>query len=41
MAAYAKSSAELLTNLILHGQSGEYTWEVILFIHYFIGFILF
>ncbi|XP_066359297.1 uncharacterized protein [Miscanthus floridulus] len=27
MAAYAKSSAELLTNLILHGQSGEYTWE--------------
>ncbi|WVZ88498.1 hypothetical protein U9M48_035015 [Paspalum notatum var. saurae] len=27
MAAYAKSSAELLTNLILHGQSGQYTWE--------------
>ncbi|KAG2615037.1 hypothetical protein PVAP13_3NG027500 [Panicum virgatum] len=27
MAAYAKSSAELLTNLILNGQSGQYTWE--------------
>ncbi|CAD6334060.1 unnamed protein product [Miscanthus lutarioriparius] len=27
IAAYAKSSAELLTNLTLHGQSGEYTWE--------------
>ncbi|PNT65398.1 hypothetical protein BRADI_4g41717v3 [Brachypodium distachyon] len=27
MAAYAKSSAELLTNLIIHGQSGQYTWE--------------
>ncbi|XP_062204390.1 uncharacterized protein LOC133906481 [Phragmites australis] len=27
MATYAKSSAELLTNLILHGQSGQYTWE--------------
>ncbi|KAG8093698.1 hypothetical protein GUJ93_ZPchr0012g20382 [Zizania palustris] len=29
MASYAKSSAELLTNLILHGQSGQYTWECI------------
>ncbi|CAM0950126.1 unnamed protein product [Alopecurus aequalis] len=27
MASYAKSSAELLTNLIIHGQSGQYTWE--------------
>ncbi|TVU51043.1 hypothetical protein EJB05_02447 [Eragrostis curvula] len=27
MATYAKSSAELLTNLILNGQSGQYTWE--------------
>ncbi|GJN09003.1 hypothetical protein PR202_ga26968 [Eleusine coracana subsp. coracana] len=27
MASYAKSSAELLTNLILNGQSGQYTWE--------------
>lgn len=27
VAAYAKSSAELLTNLMLHGPSGEYTWE--------------
>ncbi|KAM0914789.1 hypothetical protein ACQ4PT_011270 [Festuca glaucescens] len=27
MASYAKSSAELLTNLIVHGQSGQYTWE--------------
>nr|ABA95899.2 Nrap protein, expressed [Oryza sativa Japonica Group] len=31
MASYAKSSAELLTNLIIQGQSGQYTWEVILF----------
>uniref|UniRef100_A0A0D9XX81 Nucleolar protein 6 n=1 Tax=Leersia perrieri TaxID=77586 RepID=A0A0D9XX81_9ORYZ len=29
MASYAKSSAELLTNLILHGQSGQYTWECV------------
>ncbi|CAD6334079.1 unnamed protein product [Miscanthus lutarioriparius] len=29
IAAYAKSSAELLTNLTLHGQSGEYTWELV------------
>ncbi|ONM34012.1 hypothetical protein ZEAMMB73_Zm00001d041900 [Zea mays] len=36
VAAYAKSSAELLTNLMLHGPSGEYTWEdsVNLFIQY-------
>ncbi|KAF7057819.1 hypothetical protein CFC21_064998 [Triticum aestivum] len=27
IASYAKSSAELLTNLIIHGQSGQYTWE--------------
>ncbi|GJN30882.1 hypothetical protein PR202_gb19226 [Eleusine coracana subsp. coracana] len=27
MASYAKSSTELLTNLILNGQSGQYTWE--------------
>ncbi|RLN30373.1 nucleolar protein 6 isoform X2 [Panicum miliaceum] len=27
LAAYAKSSAELLTNLILNGQSGQYSWE--------------
>ncbi|XP_062202451.1 uncharacterized protein LOC133904855 isoform X2 [Phragmites australis] len=27
MASYAKSSAELLTNLILQDQSGQYTWE--------------
>uniref|UniRef100_A0A0D9XX83 Nucleolar protein 6 n=1 Tax=Leersia perrieri TaxID=77586 RepID=A0A0D9XX83_9ORYZ len=30
MASYAKSSAELLTNLILHGQSGQYTWELVI-----------
>jgi len=41
MAAYAKSSAELLTNLILNGQSGQYTWEVTLFFRYFVGSISF
>ncbi|XP_052139184.1 uncharacterized protein LOC127757657 [Oryza glaberrima] len=29
MASYAKSSAELLTNLIIQGQSGQYTWECV------------
>uniref|UniRef100_A0A0E0MK29 Nucleolar protein 6 n=1 Tax=Oryza punctata TaxID=4537 RepID=A0A0E0MK29_ORYPU len=29
MASYAKSSSELLTNLILQGQSGQYTWECV------------
>jgi U3 small nucleolar RNA-associated protein 22 len=34
MASYAKSSAEFLTNLILNGQSGQYTWEVIFFLQH-------
>lgn len=28
IASYARSSAELLSKLILHGADGSYTWEV-------------